>query len=81
MNSKYIQYNLREAKDSIDLILKEIGANSDYDSEELAIDIGHIYHHINTAWNSRNSSEAESIECIETNYNRWRQFPSEISFD
>ncbi len=78
MNKKYTLYNLKEAKEQLDEILLELENNSEYDFGEFSVDIQHLYHHINTAWNAQNSSEKESNECSEVNFNKWRKFPNDI---
>jgi hypothetical protein len=54
MNKKYTLYNLKEAKEQLDEVLLELENNSEYDFGEFSVDIQHLYHHINTAWNAQN---------------------------
>jgi hypothetical protein len=78
MNKKYILYNLKEAKEQLDEVLLELENNSEYDFGEFSVDIQHLYHHVNTAWNSKYSTKQESSECSEEHFNQWRKFPNDI---
>ncbi len=75
MNKDYILYNLRGAQRELAQIITEIEKSSDYDYGEFVVNMSHLYHHINTAWNDQDASEQEVDECTEENFNRWRLFP------
>lgn len=78
MNKNFILFNLQEAKEQLDSIIKDINEEPSYDTGEYIVDITHLYHHINTAWNARKSSEEESNMCTDENFFIWRQFPEDI---
>jgi hypothetical protein len=40
--------------------------------------MSHLYHHVNTAWNARNSTNEESMECSDEDFNRWGRYPSDL---
>ena len=64
--------------------LKDLIAEIDtkeYGERDLAIDIEHLYHHLNTAWNSRNSTDRQAKECTEHDFNQWRRFPDDIDME
>ena len=50
-------YELEDAKEHLENLLKEIQADDEYGEEELRIDLGHVYAHLNRAWNSRNTEK------------------------
>jgi hypothetical protein len=83
MNKDYVLYNLREAQQALGSFIAEIETDPDYSIDAPADDTGcwvqfaHIYHHLNTAWNARDASEAATNECSEEDFFRWRRFPSE----
>ena len=83
MNKPYILFNLREALQELQSTISEIEASPDYDYGEYVVAMSHLYHHINTAWNARDASEAEANECSEENFYKWRKFPdySELFLD
>ena len=78
MNKDYIKYNLNEALDQISNILKDLETQDDYGIGEFSVDIQHTFHHINTAWNARNSSESDSAKCSERLFYKWRDLPKDI---
>jgi hypothetical protein len=75
MNLEYILYNLKEAKAELDKMIKKIEKDENYDSGEFVVAISHLYHHVNTAWNSRNASMNEVKECSDKNFKKWHKFP------
>jgi hypothetical protein len=40
----------------------------------------HLYHHVNTAWNARDSSAERADACSQEDFDCWRQFPQDIEF-
>ena len=78
LNKDYILFPLKEAKHELDRMVDEIEKIDDYGVGEYNVDIQHLYHHINSAWNARESSKEECEECSEQNFEKWRQFPSDI---
>ena len=62
MNTKFILFNLQEALEELDSTIKQIEGDSDYEELELSVAMSHLYHHVNTAWNARNSTNEESME-------------------
>ena len=78
MNKDYMLYNLKEACKQLNEIIKELETNSDYNYGECIIDMQHTYHHLNTAWNAKESTKEEANECSKDNFAKWRQFPDDI---
>lgn len=78
MNKSYISYNLKEGLKQLKEIIKEMESNADYDYGEYSVDMNHLYHHVNTAWNAKYSTKIESDECSEKNFENWRKFPTDI---
>jgi hypothetical protein len=78
MNKDWVLFHLKEAKDEIENTIKEIESQPDYDDPEFSVAIAHLYHHVNTAWNSRHCSNEEAEESSESNFERWRQFPTNV---
>ncbi len=76
MNTEFILFHLQDAKEELDNLIEEMLKQSDYSEGSLSAAMQHIYHHINTAWNGRNSLPNEE-ETEEMFYKR-RKFPSDI---
>lgn len=77
MNSKSIVFHLEEAQEELNRMIKNFQTDSLHDEGSFTIEMQHLYHHLNTAWNSRNSSENE-IETEEI-FKQRRQFPTDMS--
>ena len=78
MNRDYVLFHLREAQREIGDTIAEIDADPSYEFGDFLVAITHLYHHINTAWNARDSSESRAKACSESDFRRWRQFPADI---
>ena len=78
MNRDYILFHLREAREELDGTIRELEAQPDYDVGEFLVAIGHLYHHINTAWNARDASAERAAACTQEDFARWRQFPDDL---
>jgi len=78
MNKEYILYNLKEALKQLSNTIHDLETDKNYEYGDFRVDMEHLYHHVNTAWNAKNSSEEESRECSESNFQIWRQFPVDI---
>ncbi len=76
MNKAWILFNLREARESLGNLIKEIESDPEYGYGDYVIDVTHIYHHINTSWNGRDATYEEANQCSEEDFYEWRQFPS-----
>lgn len=78
MNKDYILYNLREAIDGILSTIKEIENDPEYEYGNYVVDMRHIYHHVNTAWNARDADKKRTDECSQKDFDMWRQFPKDM---
>ena len=78
MNRDWVLFHLTEARDEIDKTLSEIRETPDYDYGEFWVAMQHLYHHANTAWNSRDASKAEVEQASDDDFNRWSQFPTDL---
>jgi hypothetical protein len=78
MNREWVLFNLRQAQEELERTVREIEGHPDYDQGEFLVALSHAYHHINTAWNAREAAAAEVEMCNESDFYRWRQFPTDI---
>lgn len=83
MNKEFILFNLKEASESLDKIITQIENNPEYSEDDSMywVEIEHLYWHINTAWNARNSTSKESEECTQENFDKWNEFPADIKMN
>ena len=78
MNKPWVLFHLREALEEIEATIKDIEEEPEYDGPEFSVAIAHLYHHVNTAWNSRHSTAEDALESSVMNFERWRQFPTDV---
>ena len=75
MNRDWVLFNLREAEEELRRTIAEIESTPDYGYSEMVVAMSHAYHHLNTAWNSRDETEAVVRECSAKNFERWLAVP------
>jgi len=78
MNREWVLVHLQEAQDQLTRTIKEISDNPDYDFGEFFPAMQHLYHHLNTAWNSRDASDTELAHQTNVTYKRWCSMPADL---
>ena len=78
MNTNFVLFNLREAREELDQTIKDLETNAEYGDPEFWVAMTHLYHHINTAWNARNSTFEEAEQCSDENFNKWNRYPNDL---
>tara|TARA_B110001452_G_C15083414_1_gene377996 strand:+ start:511 stop:759 length:249 start_codon:yes stop_codon:yes gene_type:complete len=78
MNKEWVLFHLKEALEEVEDTIKDIESDESYDESEFSIGMTHLYHHVNTAWNSRSSKDEEARESNDANFEKWRKFPIDI---
>ncbi len=63
MNKKNVMFHLKEAKEQLDQTIIAIEHDEDFDSTVFLSDMSHLYHHLNTAWNSQNVDDKTINKC------------------
>jgi len=83
MNWAIMLRNFREAKGELSGLRNRLSSlrqtdinrpNSDFNVYALFVSLGHAYHHVNFAWNSRRINEARVVRCITRDFNAWEKF-------
>lgn len=75
MNTMIVRSNIVEAKDELERIIAELDSGEIADEGLLQSYLEHAYHHLNFAWNTRQSAEAKVIACAYKDFKRWSKFP------
>jgi hypothetical protein len=78
MNKDYVLFHLTEAEKAIQELIAEIRSDPEYEYGNYRVDMEHLYHHVNTAWNARDAAAVAVQECSEEDFRRWRQFPPDM---
>jgi hypothetical protein len=78
MNTDFIASNLKEAGEELQRLAARADSGEDISFEDFHVAMAHIYHHLNSAWNGRNITDAEWRECSDENWNKWRSYPTDL---
>jgi hypothetical protein len=78
MNREWVLHNLGEARGELSTMIVEMHASRNYDYAEFWVTMQHVYHYLNTAWNSREATAQEVEEATDEDFNRWSQFPADL---
>jgi hypothetical protein len=76
MNKEHVLFHIREATEALTNLTAEINSDPDYDSSNFRVDLSHVYHHLNSAWNGRDSVTSWGTSEHESHFDEWRKFPS-----
>ena len=79
VNHGAVIFHLREAAEELNRIIREMECDPAYSEESLEVNMGHMYHHLNTAWNGRHQTAAQFRNC-DKDFERFRKFPKEREF-
>jgi hypothetical protein len=78
MNRDWILFNLVEAQEELAKTIRDIKADLDYDYGEFLVAMQHLYHHVNTAWNSRDATSDQVANETEEDFGQWSRFPGDL---
>lgn len=78
LNTNFLLFNLCEAQEELEKTINELETEPEYDEPELSVAMMHLYHHVNTAWNARNSTPDESKDCSDEDFDRWGSYPQDL---
>lgn len=67
-------YELEDAKEHLENLIASLQNDSAYDEEQFKVELGHVYAHLNRAWNTRNSESGATKE----NWEDMSMFPSNL---
>jgi hypothetical protein len=75
MNRRAILFHLKEAKEQLDSTIAAIENDRGYSAGAFQVEMGHLYHHVNSAWNARDVSDKRHWKCSDKDYFNWEKFP------
>lgn len=78
LNKSWVLFHLKEAKSSLEDMISEIESDLEYEYGNYVVDMGHIYHHLNTAWNSRSATKEQIEPGTDEDFNKWNKFPTDL---
>ncbi len=77
MNRSVVLFHLREAAEQLKETIQSLESAGDYGIEEYQVEMGHLYQHLNTAWNGRDQTDAQFAKCTDQDFDQFRRFPKE----
>jgi hypothetical protein len=77
LNWEFILYNLRDAQEELDRVIK-LAEAGDMDEIDFRVKMEHAYHHLNFAWNIRHVTSKRAAKCVKEDFNEWSKFPKDI---
>jgi hypothetical protein len=78
LNVNFALFNLREALEEIDQTIQNLETDLEYGEAEFSVAMMHLYHHVNTAWNARNSTVERSEKCSAADFEKWSRYPTDL---
>lgn len=67
-------FELTDAQEHLATLIAELNSPEQIDDDEFAVHLGHVYAHLNRAWNSRNLDK----QITDENWERSTEFPTDI---
>lgn len=67
-------YELDDAREHLETLLKDISESEDFTDEDYSVHLGHIFAHLNRAWNTRNVDSEMTAE----QQDAMSQFPTDL---
>ena len=77
MNRELVLHNLAEAHEALSRMLEEARQDPKWGDSDLMAEMPHLYHHINTAWNARDTTNAVG-QASDTEFRQWNAFPTDL---
>ena len=65
---------LQDAHEHLGQLLEDLCNNKDYGEEELAVDLGHVYGHLNRSWVRRNVED----DLTDQEWDSSREYPNDL---
>ena len=81
LNKEWILFHLKEGLEELSRTIGDLESNNDYTYGEFSVAMMHLYHHLNTAWNSKWENPDRVANLSEDDFYKWRAFPSDISMN
>ena len=77
MNRALVLHELGEAHEALSRMLQEARQDPEWGIGEFTAEMPHLYHHLNFAWNARESHNAIG-QASDIEFRRWSAFPDDL---
>ena len=78
MHESFVASHLSEALEELQRTISSLQSSGAYSEEELQVALEHAYHHLNTAWNGRNTSPVKAGAATDAEFTVWGRFPADL---
>jgi len=78
MNREQVLFHLQEAEEELSGTIAAMRDDLEYDFGEFLVAMQHLYHHLNTAWNSRDATPEQVANATDEDFNKWGRFPQDL---
>ena len=78
MNKDHLLFHLQEALEELSRTVTECETDPSYSESEFFVAMQHLYHHLNTAWNTRNLSPQKIEQASDKDFNLWGSYPTDL---
>jgi hypothetical protein len=79
LNRSLVRRQIAEAREQLEDLDARLKKGSRLNEEELAILLGHAYHHLNFAWNCRRVPEKAYRSLTEVQFRKWGRVPLRVA--
>ncbi len=70
-------YELSDATDHLGTLVSEMSEAGEIDEHDFAVQLGHVYAHLNRVWNCRANAQFDQLSA--NDYNQASKFPSDLN--
>ena len=77
MNKEWVAVHIQESLEELQRTLAEL-PSAEFGSAEFAVAMAHAYHHLNTAWNSRDADPRTISQAGDVEFYSWRAMPTDL---
>jgi hypothetical protein len=81
VNTDWVLFHLHEAQEELARTINLLESTSEADEIEFEIGMAHLYHHLNTAWNSRQVGPEQTANHSSDEFYAWRKFPTDLPLE
>ena len=78
MNKDYLLFHLKEGLEQLSRTVSECESDPSYSEGQLLLDMQHLYHHLNTAWNTREVGPQIIAQASDHDFNLWGSYPADL---
>ncbi len=78
MNKEHLRFHLQEALEELSRTVAQCENDPEFSEAEFLVGMQHLYHHLNTAWNTRNLGSERIEQATDHDFNVWSLFPNDL---